>query len=142
VPRVAVCRAGTAALVVAGALLAAGCPSAPHAVLPKTYPAKGKVVYKDNKPMSGGMVQFRSEAAAAFTITGEVQQDGTFRLTTMEVQGTKADGAPEGQYEVTVMPLMNPDQSGGVPVTLPKPYTIKPGEGNDIVIQLDQPSPR
>ena len=44
------------------------------------YPAKGKVVYADGQPMTGGVVQFQPEKDAGASILADVGKDGTFSL--------------------------------------------------------------
>lgn len=88
------------------ALAAAGCGSNdPNGDLPKTVPVTGKVVFKNAQPPYAGLVQFRSEGGAGHTTMGEIQSDGSFSLITV-VGRTKLQGAAEGAYSVTVLPLV------------------------------------
>ena len=112
--------------------------------LPRTYPVKGKVVYKDGTPLAGGMVDFRPTGQAAGSVSGQIGSDGTFTLTTRTDQGA-APGAPEGQYRVTVMPRFEGDQTkthGFRPAAVKKTYTVQADDSNDFTITLDQPPPR
>ena len=74
----------------------------------RPYPVNGTVVFEDGEPVreaAGGMVTFNS-AELKKSAVGEIQPDGTFRLTTTR----QNDGAPPGRYKVTVMnPLARED---------------------------------
>jgi hypothetical protein len=63
---------------------------------PRTYPVKGRITYKD-KPVPTGTVQFMPLNAGPVA-TGEINQDGTYTLTTL-----KRDGACAGQYKVVIL---------------------------------------
>jgi hypothetical protein len=125
----------TAAL--AAQLVVGGGCGGPDTGVPKTYPAKGKVVFPDGQPLTGGMVEFRSAADASLTTTGEIRPDGTFSLSTL-VGTKKVPGAVAGEHRVTVLPPQGPDQAAQ-PVTLPKPYTVRPGDDNDFTITIEKP---
>lgn len=85
------CRLGVALMILIGA---AGCGR-------KYYPVSGEVVFKDGTPLTGGWVSFQPlDPGVKTSSQGEIQPDGTFRLTTE----AKGDGAPEGRYRVTVTP--------------------------------------
>jgi hypothetical protein len=122
---------------VALATLALGCPPGGPPP-PKTYPVQGRVVFKDGQPMAGGAVEFRQADASAPSSTCEVGPDGTFSLSC--VVGTKkVPGAVAGTFQVTVLPPQSADQSGGRPVQLPKPYTVKEDDSNNFTITIDRP---
>jgi hypothetical protein len=77
-------------------LLAASCGSKRLPV----YPVHGKVLYK-GKPTPGALVVFhpvKQEDPNFPRPSGEVQEDGSFSLTTYEAN----DGAPEGEYIVSI----------------------------------------
>src|SRR5262245_4488708 len=81
------------------ALLVAGCGSGK----PQTVPAGGKVLFHKATPAAGALVVFHpADPAAEKRIGGKpfakVKDDGTFALTTY----AEGDGAPEGEYGVTV----------------------------------------
>jgi hypothetical protein len=63
------------------------------------YPVSGKVLFQ-GRPAQGAVVQFHPQEGTDTTLAprGEVDADGTFRLTTYQHQ----DGAPAGRYAVTV----------------------------------------
>jgi hypothetical protein len=65
------------------------------------YPVHGTVLDSKDKPAAGAMVFFHPiETVEGELIKplGYVQEDGTFALTTY----TKDDGAPQGEYSVTI----------------------------------------
>ncbi len=68
---------------------------------PKTYPVEGKIIWKgENKAATelvGGSVLFESEEGNGSAV-GEIEANGTFRLTTFK----KNDGALPGKYTVTL----------------------------------------
>ena len=64
---------------------------------PKLYPVKGKVTFADGRPVQGGTIEFTSTAERSSSI-GQIQQDGTFRLTTSE----EGDGALAGRHKVII----------------------------------------
>jgi hypothetical protein len=69
-----------------------------------TYPAGGKVTYRDGKPLAGGWVTFRSTGLERpVTARGLTQPDGTFKLSTFKSD----DGAVLGRHKaiVAVTPL-------------------------------------
>jgi len=64
------------------------------------FPVHGKVVDKDGKPATGALLVFHPVVGDAEPIkpSARVENDGSFALTTYD----NADGAPEGEYLVTV----------------------------------------
>ena len=80
-------------------LLVAGCGGKPH--YPKTYPVTGKVLV-NGRPADRAEVTLHpledpdGKAVLPYAVTGS---DGTFRLSTYRTH----DGAPAGQYLVTVV---------------------------------------
>lgn len=89
----------------------AGCSRGGRAAV---YPAEGQVVL-DGKPLAGAQVVFYPQGTKdGETIPSRAQTDeqGRYRLSTYE----KEDGAPEGQYDVTVVHYRaRQDGSGFVP---------------------------
>jgi hypothetical protein len=97
--------AGTG-LVGLAVVLAGGCGgSGPKR--PKTVPVSGQLMYKDKakglQPAAGATVIFNPKAQPdeKYPIfpKGTVKEDGTFQLTTY----AEGDGAPEGEYGITVV---------------------------------------
>jgi hypothetical protein len=67
----------------------------------KVYPAHGKVVDEKGKPAAGALVMFHPVSPPGGNVEAVVctaDADGVYRLTTY----TAGDGAPAGQYVVTV----------------------------------------
>jgi len=85
------------------------------------HPAEGQILWK-GKPLAGAEVVFyRKGAADEKPLAAKAQTDsnGHFRLSTYE----KEDGAPEGEYAVTVIYYaMKPNEGGAGPNVLPKKY--------------------
>ena len=75
------------------AIAAGGCSSKG----PKLYPVKGRVTFADGRPVQGGTIEFTSTAERSSSI-GQIQQDGTFRLTTNE----EGDAALPGPHIVII----------------------------------------
>ena len=122
-------------------LLVAGCGSG--AALPKTYPASGKVVYKNGKPMTGGSIEFSTTADPLLRVVGTIGSDGSFTLRSTK-DNAGADGAPAGEYRVVVQPpLVNDPRGGlkeahkGVPaIVLPQKYRLEAKENTNLTITL------
>jgi hypothetical protein len=127
------------ALVLLGAV---GCGGA------KTYPVRGKVVFKDGKALTGGTVIFEPvDKNLKVSARGDIQPDGTFRLGT----DSDNDGAPEGGYHVLVVPPppeeneRRPQRSPIPrkylsPETSPLKLTVtRDKDKNNFTIELDRP---
>ena len=106
--------------------------------LPKTHPARGKVVSRSGQQLAGGTVQFQPVQDTQVSIVGEIGPDGTFTLSTHKGKQT-ISGAVEGKYHVTVLPLSPPDRFVA-PIHLPGVYTVTAGE-NTFTLDLDQKHP-
>jgi hypothetical protein len=90
------CRLAVLALILAAAV---GCGSG------KTTPVRGKVVFKDGTPLSGGLVLFRPvDEKLQVSARGDIQKDGTFILGTYQ----EGDGAVPGKYQVAITPPPRP----------------------------------
>jgi hypothetical protein len=102
------------------------------AAMPRTFPAVGRVSYKEGGPVSGGLVQFGSLSDTTVTLAGEIQSDGTFTLKTLKAKQW-ADGAIPGTYRVFVVPGTD---KAAEPVNLPDAQTVKEGENRfNLVIE-------
>src|SRR5437588_524434 len=74
---------------------AAGCGSG------NTSPVRGKVIFKDGKPLSGGLVVFRPlDQKLQVSSRGDIHPDGTFTLGTYQ----EGDGAIPGKYQAAITP--------------------------------------
>lgn len=124
---------------------------------PPVVPVTGKVTFKQTTPAHGALVVFhpvdhQTEKLIGGKPVGRVQEDGSFMLTTYE----EGDGAPEGEYGVTIDWRGPPAEKGkfrltdegtsGVPRLQPKysnpqqPFTkvtVKKGEVNHFVFDVD-----
>ena len=67
---------------------------------PTTYEVKGKVVLPNGKPLSAGRVTFVAADGLRPQVSGDIQPDGAFSLST-RVPG---DGAAPGKYKVRIEP--------------------------------------
>lgn len=67
---------------------------------PKTYPVKGKVTYKDGKPVTSGNILFESVSDTKIQAAGDLQADGSFELgSNLGKPGTVA-----GDHRVLIIP--------------------------------------
>ncbi|MCE9544800.1 MAG: carboxypeptidase-like regulatory domain-containing protein [Planctomycetia bacterium] len=112
-------------LVAAASLVAGGC-SKSDANKIKTYAVRGQVTL-EGQPVPGAFVVLHPQgvtadtAAAAPTARGQTGADGRFQLTTF----ASDDGAPAGQYAVTVVHHPTQDKDGSIepgPNVLPPRY--------------------
>jgi hypothetical protein len=79
---------------------------------PATVPVTGIVVFPDDSPLKGGMVEFRgSDVSSAYLARGVIGADGKFILRT----GEKSSGAMPGDYHVVVTPEVPEDSAGMTP---------------------------
>jgi hypothetical protein len=124
------------ALVLATGVGLAGCPDGNQRPIPKTYPVRGKVVYKDGAPVTtAGRIEFQTPNELYHTILGEVQPDGTFSLYTLS-NNRRYLGAPEGIHKVFVI---LPDKRTGEEIRVSAgECTLQPGD-NDITLQIEKP---
>jgi hypothetical protein len=99
--------------------------------MPRTYAVQGKVVFKGGKPVTDGKIQFQSAVDPQFKAMGDIDQDGSFSLTTY-IGAKKANGAPEGPYSV-VVELERPAEV----IALPNSYTVEP-RANDFTIVIER----
>jgi hypothetical protein len=124
---------------------------------PTAVPAGGKVMFKKTTPPVGALVVFHpTDPAFEKTIGGKpfgkVGEDGTFKLTSY----AEGDGAPEGEYGVTVQWERKGKESkfslggeggGGGPSALNPKYTnpqqpftkvtVKKGADNQFTFDVD-----
>jgi hypothetical protein len=102
----------------------AGCGSSQDPNRLQVFPAKGQIAFP-GKPVGGAFVVLHPKAATGSQLVrprGNVREDGTFSLTTYDAN----DGAPAGEYKVTVelhnlVKRANGDVSLG-PNIVPKQY--------------------
>ena len=97
--------------------------------MPRTYPVKGKVVFKGGTPVPDGRIQFQSTTDPPVKALSDIDKDGSFSLTTY-IEAKNTGGAPAGSYRV-VIELERPVEV----VALPSAYTVEPRE-NDFTIVI------
>jgi hypothetical protein len=140
-----VLRACTTHLVVFILVVTAACGA-------KTYPVRGKVVYKgDGKPVPGGVVVwFESTTPPYERASGVVESDGGFYLST----NRDGSGALQGEHRVRfepAVPYAEADAESALAKTMPPRYrefrtsglkhVVQPGE-NTFTIEVDRPAKR
>jgi hypothetical protein len=106
--------------------------------LPKTHTVRGKVLAPSGQPLTGGAVHLQSDRYRALTISGVIQADGTFSLTTVKDKA-QSKGAPAGTYTVLVSPP-SVGHVGAATIALPDLYNVHPGE-NTLDIDLGKVVP-
>jgi hypothetical protein len=117
-------------------LLVAGCGKPASTMLP-IYPVMGTVHYKGGLPVAGGAIQFVSLSDSSYSVSGEINEDGTFTLYT--VKGSeRVQGAPEGAYRVSVQPPIPSDHRAVPAISLPDTYRIEPKE-NTFTVEVNAP---
>jgi hypothetical protein len=78
----------------------------------RLYPVSGKVTLDDGKPLAKGLVIFEGlEGEKKVTARGDIQADGTYRLSTRR----PGDGVPPGKYQVLISPRVDVDNPEPVP---------------------------
>lgn len=76
---------------------------------PKTVKVTGKISYNGQPLNSGTVALIPKDTDAGYGATGQIQEDGTFELTSFKPN----DGAAPGQYAVTVQVFPDEEASGG-----------------------------
>jgi hypothetical protein len=117
----------------------------------RKHPVVGKVVFKDGKPLDGGMVVLSPlDPDNHVGARGYIKPNGTFELSSEKPQ----DGVREGRYQVLVKPPSRgkgeDDPQSNLPVIDPR-YTrfetsgleveVKPDK-NEVTIEVDRPAPK
>jgi hypothetical protein len=132
------CRLTALALVLA---MAGGCGAG------NTSPVKGKVVFKDGSPLSGGLVLFKPlDEKLQVSARGDIREDGTFILGTYKDD----DGAVPGKYSVAITPppRQKVREKPVSPPTVHRRFTSHETSGlefdvtrkkNDFTIVIDKP---
>ncbi len=88
---------GLRAFLVLGLLGLVGCgPS-----VPRRYPQSGFIHFEDGTPVKTGTIEIGG-AGAKWTASGEIQRDGSFKLSTVR----PGDGAVAGEYQVVIRQII------------------------------------
>jgi hypothetical protein len=118
----------------------------------KTYPVRGKVIYKDDgKPVPGGVtVWFESTPPPYQRASGVVDVEGNFVLSTVR----ENSGAMQGEHRIRfepIVPYHEPNAAMALAKKMPPRYieyrtsglkqTIAPGD-NYFTIEVERPSRR
>src|SRR5262245_41356936 len=126
-------------------LLAPGCA---REEMPKTYAVRGKVVYKNGKPLPGGDIVFISVNNPELRAYGKIEKDGTFSLLgtiahTSKGRSQSLTGSVEGECHVNIRPGQGggpdapPVGGGRAAFRLQKTYKVEPMEDNEITIVVE-----
>jgi hypothetical protein len=98
------------------------------------HPAHGRVLGKKGQPLAGGRVQMYLPDDPNFLVEGDIQGDGTFKLRThISKPPTTSEGAPEGEYRVSITPSVG--NAPGPQLSVSQPCVIKAGD-NDLTIRF------
>jgi hypothetical protein len=104
----------------------------------RTYPVEGQVVFTDGVPLSGGFVQFepKDPEAPPVTARGEIQENGTFRLSTFK----EGDGALEGEHRALITPPLSGGdfERGNVPDVIHPKYKRLDTSGLEFKVTSDR----
>jgi hypothetical protein len=117
------------------------------------YPVEGQVVWRDGAPAKdlAGSLIFFEQPEKQISARGQIQADGSFRLTTTN----EDDGAPTGEHKVLIIEvgrksLGGPDSTAIAPGKIDTRYsshsttdltaTVKPGT-NKITLTVERPKP-
>ena len=110
-----------------------GCRRGRDVTPPDTYPVKGRITVSKGRLPSGCLIQFTPNDPKRMA-EGIIAEDGTFTLQT-RYEGVVCEGAAEGDYEVIIIPPLEPNAPLARPLQLPRPVHIKP-EPNELTIPL------
>ena len=115
--------------------LVAGCDSAPPP--PATHPVHG-TVRLDGKLLEDGVVEFQPLDDAGHRAQGEIQPDGTYKLSILHDR-KRIDGAVPGEYRVTILFMAKKETDKRPPQTLETTYQVVEGD-NLINLELKNPA--
>lgn len=115
---------GVAFIVLTLSVIATGCGEKGGArpAPAKTFPVKGTVTYQ-GKPLPEALVLFRSKDGK-WTASGRTDTDGKYKLTTFN----PGDGAPAGEYLVSVTAFESPSAAEDEEKPAPPPKLLIPAK--------------
>lgn len=119
----------------AAALMLAGCSSKKVEGRKPVFPVRGKLLVSD-QPAPGAMVVFHPAGGSydAERPFAHVGPDGSFSLTTYQA----SDGAPEGEYLVTVEWYASADRNAPAPWPNVLPLKYARPESSDVRVRVTQ----
>jgi hypothetical protein len=99
------------------------------------YEVKGKVVFADGKPLSGGFISFVPKGDLPITPSAVIGADGTFSLVT----GGSGEGAPPGEYKVRIESprFQRSDPKSRTRPLIPPKYTDEDSSGLVITVRAE-----
>jgi hypothetical protein len=125
-------------------LVLSGCGKEAKMEVPQTYPVKGKLTDKTGAPLADAHIQFSPASGAdnQLIINAVSDANGTFSLQTRHMNDAAGrllrEGAPEGEYKLTVMPKIEYDQLKGPPPTAtwkPTTFKVQPSD-NTVTVEV------
>lgn len=114
----------------------------------QVFPVTGTIKLADGTPATGCIVEFSSQAAETkgLNARGEVQADGSYKLTTT-INGKEKEGAVAGPHNIVVVAPATGSSGGPPPLPIASRYAeyansglsleVKPGETNTFSATLD-----
>lgn len=90
--------------------------------IPQTQEMRGYVSYKDGRPVTGGVIEFRHLRDPSIRAVGNIERDGSFELKTL-AGNQQLQGIPPGRYDVLVAPPPEMGQTHS-PYQFPTPVEI------------------
>jgi hypothetical protein len=115
---------------------AAGCGSG-RSSLPPLYKVTGIVTAKGGQSLAGGGIQFAPVNDPSFTVSGDLADDGSFSVRTFK-GNENGNGAPEGEYRVTIQFPIPADQRALPAIVLPRTYKVE-ARDNHFPIEVTMP---
>ena len=97
-----------------------------------TFEVKGKVLLSNGKPLSSGLVKFVSADGSQPEVSGEIQSDGVFALTTRN----PGDGAAAGKYKVKIEPIGRKDPRKSR-LNFPAKYVDEDSSGIEVTVRAE-----
>src|SRR5262245_881819 len=116
-------------------LTAAGCG---RSDFPRTYPLRGKVVFKDGRSLTGAYVEFESTDEAKWRGAANIEENGEFVGAVTSKDGKEVDGLVEAEYRVRIEPGRG-DSEDRPAVSVPKRYRDFETSGLKVVIPHSGP---
>jgi hypothetical protein len=108
----------------------AGCQKASSSA--PTFDVRGKVLLSSGKPLSAGRITFVSTDGSLPEVSGDIQSDGGFALTTR----TPGDGAAPGKYKVRIEPMGRRDARKSK-LSFPAKYVDEDSSGIVVTVQAE-----